>query len=312
MKKYIKRISIIIIISLVLSIISGLIMYKKIENTSQETLLKYVSSKKSDEEDLDLMEVHIEVVKGYEYGDNVVGADVSRIMNDTIKNTAITILIISFIIMLITIYKAEMPIYCLGIIIVSSLIYILPEYEMDFKYKKSYESIDENIESMYNELNLLYSSDDSNTDYDTDYDTNESDDPYFGVYDPDQDEFSHLRILPFNKERVYDVICDVKSPIDGFYVEDIDIIIEPEMWAGSVSSINGIINLKTNLSIDDIYIATGYEDEIGTELEDLYFLYSKIYSYVYNIREHFYTQDMVPHKINMFDVNGELIYEEEI
>lgn len=306
MKKYIKRISITIIISLILSIISGLIMYKKIDNTSQETLLKYVSSKKSDKEGLDLMEVYIEVVEGYEYGDNVVGADVSRIMADTIKNTAITVLIISFIVMLIAIYKNKMLIYCLGIIIVSSLIYILPKYEIDFKYKNSYESIDENIESMYNELNLSYSSDHNNSD------NNESDDPYFGVYDPEQDEFSHLRILPFNKEKVYDVICDVESPIEGLYVEDIDIIIEPEMRNGSVYSINGIINLKTNLSKDDIYIAAGEEDNIGTELEDNHFLYSKILSYVRNIREHFYAQEMIPYKIDMFDVNGELVYEENL
>lgn len=287
-------------------------MYKKMENTSQETLLKYVSSKKSDEENLDLMEVYIEVLKGYEYGDNVVGADVSRIIADTIKSTVITVLIISFIVTLIAIYKNKMLIYCIGIIILSSLIYILPKYEIDFKYKNSYESIDENIEYIHNELNSLYSSNDNNSNYNTDYDNNESDDPYFGVYDPEQDEFSHLRILPFNKERVYDVICDVESPIEGLYVEDIDIIIEPEMRNGSVYSINGIINLKTNLSRDDIYIAAGLEDKIGTELEDNPFLYSDILSYVRNIREQFYAQDMIPHKIDMFDVNGELVYEENL
>lgn len=328
MKKHIKKLVMLIVIPIILSMISSAIMYKKWDDTSQETLLKYVSSKKSDKEGFDLIETYIAVAQGYESGDNVVGADVARIMSNTFITNAVIVLVISFILMLIAVYMNKAIIYCFGLLIIFSSIYLLPSYEIDFKYKKSYESIDNDIEYIYNKLsssgdlsddstgsdyNESSYNNDSNLDDTPSDENNDSNDPLEGIYDPELDDFKHLRVLPHNKERVYNVICGVESTIEGLSIQDIDIIPEIEMINGSVSSIDGVINLKANLSIDDIFIMSGNEDKIGTDLKDIPFLYSDILSYVRNIRQGLYDHNMSNiHKIAMFDVNGVLIYEENI
>ena len=86
MKKYKKKIVISIILLIVIGIVSGIGMYNKLDNTSQDILLKYVSSKKSEESGIDLIDVYNAIVEGYNSGDNVVGEDVSRLIGDTFKD----------------------------------------------------------------------------------------------------------------------------------------------------------------------------------------------------------------------------------
>lgn len=148
MKKYINKIGIITIITLILGVVSGIYMYKKIDNTSQDILLKYVSSKKSEEEGLDLIEVYSAIAEGYNDEDNIIGEDVYRVLVDSVKDYVIKIVIISFVVVLVSIYGSNILISCAGIIIILISMYILPKYEIDLKYKHSYESISNYIDSL--------------------------------------------------------------------------------------------------------------------------------------------------------------------
>ncbi|MDY4544081.1 MAG: hypothetical protein SPE00_02015 [Bacilli bacterium] len=154
MKRNLKCILVIFIISLVFAGVSTGIYLKKIENIDTEKWLQYNSAIESSLEGTDIGETYTWFAQGYEEGDNIVGEEVARILKKSSINIFIKTIVVTFILSIIAMIisklenKKILP-YLTAIVLSTLFMIVLPRYEVDIKYKKDFKKIEEYKDELY-------------------------------------------------------------------------------------------------------------------------------------------------------------------
>lgn len=145
MKSLGEKIGIVIIISILWTGASTYYLYSKINNSSQDKLLMYVSAKEAEKEGEEGESLNYRyqiVINGYENGDDVVGGEVVVIISNILTSAAIIIFIISLIAVGFLVFRNDPVTIIVSLLVIFGIMPAYPWYELDYKYKEEYKQME--------------------------------------------------------------------------------------------------------------------------------------------------------------------------